>query len=1014
VRLRFTFFLTFLGLVSLLTLAACGGGGSSSSGGGGGGGGGGAGSGSFTVSLSSTAVTLIQGGAAQTVQVLITAQNGFTGSVSVTANGLPTGVSISPSSLSVAPGVAGTFTFAASSAAGIEQSSGLVAAVSGTLSVNTPLEFSVSGPGVPDPFHMIGGEFSHGFYDQTRKLLFIANAGLNELDVISGADFSLVARVPVAQPWGIDQMADGNTLVIGSDSQQILTVNENTFAVTSHPVPGLGTISGLFYPNVVALANGKVLIIGQEQGIDSSDTLDGGQYVIEWDSSTNRFSQVEPSTEDITWETDHLARSADHKWAIFYGLNSGVSDQLYLYSSDADSFTTIPLSALDPPPQTYFPSGYAMNADGSKIAVAFGGYTGQVTFLDRSFNVLGTTQIPNLLQNARTAVMFTPDDANLLLQYDMPLAIEVVDANNYAALGYYSGVVEPEDNLERLLAVDSSGRAFVGIAGGVLDVELTGPAVPNPANSLPGALCPLPFLWAQPLNVSQVEPISNVPAGTSYYFGGQPAPLISEGPQIAVPASSVAGPVDIECILNGNTSVAAWGFSYGIDPIGVSANLLSPIGTPTVYISGFGFLATPYSPLPSASIGGQAATTVAASGPGEFGSFEVAAVTLPVGTSGASPSFTVSSANGSGSLANVVTYIPSATIVPSSGLLQVLYDTHRNLLYALKATEVDVLNPATLQWQTPFVIPGVGSSASYNTMALSPDGSWLVAVSPNGYAAVINPDNPTHASTVAIPPNNYDQTGSVAITKHDTAIVASITTNSVIDLSTLQVTPISGDRGNLIRASADGSALYGVDLNASSGQVYSIDPATFSVQSPIAFGYIFWSDLAVSSNGSQFAAIGGGGGAAGDLVGFYNSSMNLLNLNVYPLVSPPDDGQVLGSTYSPGGKVLVVPLGDSIEFWDVDSGTLSARLMTPEELNFLVFPEGPAAPQMALDTLGQTIYAISASGLSVMELAEPIDTMPAASWAFNRHPAKWKGTYSGGIAARISAMRKSQRNVKTH
>jgi len=966
--------------------------------------------GTFTVSLSSNAVTLVQGGTAQIVQVSIAGQNGFTGTVSVTASGLPTGVSISPSSLSLTPGASGTFTFAASSSAGIVQTSGMVAAVSGALSVNTALQFYVSGPGVPDPFHMIGGEFSHGFYDQSRQLLFVANLGLNELDVISGTSFSIVARVPVPQPFGIDQMADGNTLVLGSESQQILTVNENTFAVTSYPVPGLGTTSALFYPNVVALANGKVLIIGQEEGIDSSDILDGGQYLIEWDSNTNAFSQVEPTNDDSLWETDHLARSADHKWAVFFAQQTA-APAFYLYSSDADSFTAMPLSALDPPPQTFIASGYAMNADGSKIAVAFGS---QVTFLDNSFNVLGTTQVPGAFQNARTFVTFTPDGTKLLLQYDLPLTIEVLDANSYPALGYYSGVVAPEDNLERLLAVDSSGRAFVGIAGGVLEVDTTAPLVPNPANTSSdpgGALCPSPGYTA-PLNTSQVVSLSEVPAGTSYYFGGQPAPLISQGPQIAIPASLVAGPVDVECMLNGNTSVIGWGFSYGVDPIGVSANLLSPLGTPTVYVSGFGFSSATYSPVPSVMIGSQEATTLAVNGPGQFGSFEQAQVQLPTGTPGSSAGFTVSSPNGSGSLANAVTYIPSANVVPSSGLLQLLYDTHRNLLYALKATEVDVLNPTTLQWQSPFAIPGAGNSASYDFMALSPDGSWLVAVSPNGYAMVLDPDNPSQASTLAIPASPNP---SVAITDHNTAIVIGSYQNVSLDLASLKVTPIAGQTAgplNLVRSSADGSSVYG--LGSSWSQVYSIDPTTFSLKTPIPFALLGWTDLAVSPNGSGFSGISGGGGVAGDVVSFFNPSLNLLNFNVYPVVSPPDDIQVLGSTYSPGGKVLVVPLGDSIEFWDVATGTLVARLMTPEELNFLVFPEGAAAPQMALDAAGQTVFAVSVSGLTVMRLPEPIDTFPRASWAFTRRPVNITSNHSAGIAARLAAMRRSQRNPKPH
>jgi|SRR5450432_630166 len=339
---------------------------------------------SFDVSLTPSTVTLAQG-AAQNVQVLVEAKNGFSGFVSTTVTGLPAGVTVSPSSLSLTPGIAGTFAFTASKTAQIGHVSSVVNGASGTLTANASLRLAISGAAIPDAFRVIGGEFSHGFYDQARQLLFIPNFGLNEVDVVSGADLSVQARVPAPQPFGIDQMADGATLVIGTFAQQILTLDENSLVVISHPVPDLGTLYGLFYPNVVALANGKVLMIGQEPGIDSSDILDGGQYLIEWDSNSGTFSQVEPTTVNIIWETDRLARSADHKWAIF------AADQFYLYSSDADTFTSVPLTTVDPPQDLYGVRGYAMNADGTKMVVVS---AQQATFLDRSLNVLGTDPAP--------------------------------------------------------------------------------------------------------------------------------------------------------------------------------------------------------------------------------------------------------------------------------------------------------------------------------------------------------------------------------------------------------------------------------------------------------------------------------------------------------------------------------------------------------------------------------------------------------------------------------------------
>jgi len=400
----------------------------------------------FAVSLSPTSVTLAQG-ASQTVQVSVAGQNGFSGSVSITVAGMSGGVTVSPTSLSLSPGSSATIAFAASLTAEIAQQAVSVTGISGTLTAGTSLQVTVSGAAVADPFHAIGGALVHGFYDETRQLLFATNPGLNELDVISGQDFSIKARVPVPQPWGIDQMADGKTLVLGTAAEELITVDEDSLSVTQHLYGAIGnSLSTLFFPNVVAMANGKVLVIGQEQGIYSSNILEGGQYLYEWDSNNpSAFVQLEPSGQNLgIVEVDSLARSADHKWAVFS------ADRFYLYSSDTDSLTGIPLSTVNPPQNEFGVRGYALNADGSKIAVAS---ATEVSFFDRSFTFLGSAQLQTAFQTARSAVQFTPDGTRLFLQYALPLWLEEVDATNYASLGVLSGSVDPDnDNLERLLS----------------------------------------------------------------------------------------------------------------------------------------------------------------------------------------------------------------------------------------------------------------------------------------------------------------------------------------------------------------------------------------------------------------------------------------------------------------------------------------------------------------------------------------------------------------------------------
>jgi hypothetical protein len=949
---------------------------------------------SFGVTLFPPTVTLFEGGASQTVQVSVTAQNGFTGMVSVSAAALPTGVTASPTSLSLAPGVPGSFSFSASSAALIAQQTLNVNATSGTLVVNTPLQLTVTGVAVSDPLHWIGGTLVHGFYDETRQLLFVSNPGLNELDVISGQDFSVKARVPLPQPWGIDQMADGNTLVLGTQAQDIVTVNEDSLAVTLNPCTGLDPSNyGLFFPVVVAMANGKVLMSGLEPGVDSDDIYESGYYLYEWDSVANTCSQIEPPAGTLGFEVDSLARSADHKWAIFS------ADKFYLYSSANNTMRTVSVNTVDPPNNEFGVRGYAINADGSEIGVAS---ANQVTFLDNSLSALASTPIPGAFQSSRSAVQFSADGQTLYLQYDMPLEIEEINANSYSVLGYITGdaVILGDNNLERLLTTDAEGRGYTGIGGELRVVNLTQSPVPNPSdgNGPVSPNCP-PLGAVLPLNASQQFQLVDSYTESNVYVGGQPAPILDGGTAIDIPASSIAGPADEECIgAYGDTLGGQAQVTYGVQPLALSANLLPPTGNPTVYLFGFGFSAS-QGETPSVTVGGSSVKVTSLGYTGT--TLQGESIQVPAGTPGESAKVVVSSSVGSGTLAAAATYYAAPTIIPASGLLQLLYDSHRNLLYALKATEVDVLNPVTLQWQSPIVLPQPANPVSYAFMALSPDGSWLVVGSSDAHIVVVDPDQPSQAQLLTS--SLITSLSSLTITEFDKVIVAG-SQAVALDLSSLTFTALPIPGGGLVKSSADGTHVYGIGPSAGFG-VYSIDPSTYAFQT-VGFAYTAngWTDIAVSTDGSQLATVLGPPFAAGDSEGFFNSNLQYLNTNVYPDLSPPDDTSVIGATFSPAGKVLVVPLGDSIEFWNAAQGTLLGRLMTPEELQVWAYPQVAISPLVALDPSGQTIYAVSASGLTVLTLPEPLDKMPAVQWS-SMASGGARSRFQGSLASRMASVR---------
>ncbi len=336
-------------------------------------------------------------------------------------------------------------------------------------------------------------------------------------------------------------------------------------------------------------------------------------------------------------------------------------------------------------------------------------------------------------------------------------------------------------------------------------------------------------------------------------------------------------------------------------------------------------------------------------------------------------------------------------------MLQLLYDSHRSLLYALKATEVDVLNPSDAAMAISHRI-----TSACNGSQLRDNGAksrWIMAGCRvcRFSIVVLDPDQPAQAHLLSS--NHGGPLSSLSITEFNQVILAEPQTVK-LDLSSLTFSALGIFTGSIIKASSDGAHVYGV----SGSEAFSLDPSTYAVQS-VGFNLYTngFTDIAVSPNGSQFAAIYGPPFAAGDIAAFYNSSAQYINANVYPDFSPPDDSSVIGATFSPAGKVLVVPLGDSIEFWSAAQGTLLSRLMTPEELHVWAYPEVAVSPLLALDSVtGQTIYAISSSGLTVLTLPEPLDQMPATQW-----PSAYisGGARSGFQLSLASQMRVTPRKI---
>jgi hypothetical protein len=935
------------------------------------------------------------------VQVQTAPQNGFSGSITLTANGLPSGVTVSPLSLNIAAGSSGTLNFSANAGATPESVKLAINGASGSQHASATLGVDIVQTATPVamPFTITGGYIIKAFYDESRQLLFATNLLLNEVDVLSGKDLSLKARVSIAQPFGIDQMPDGKTLVVGTMTQSFYTINEDTLTTTRYLAPNftqLLSTTVLLVP--VAMANGKVLFMSKDIGVGAADIfVFGAQAIIEWDSATRQFS-MPFYVPYMSLEIDNLKRSADRNWAAFS------ADKFYIYSSAQDSLvsSSVPMSNT-----SFGVRDFAINSTGSEYAVVS---ALSVSFYDSALDLLGTRSLdPTLGFNFEYwNTQFSSDDS--LLYWKLALGgigsiLDVVNTSSFSQVGTVTAQFGTDDLLEPMfLWIDSKERAFFATRGAIVLLDCSSPRSANPYFIRPTGPDPISI----PINQSAAITFTNsgIPLGTSVTFGGQLAPVESNNTNnspvvVQAPASSVAGPVNLVFTQpDGEAMLEPQRFVYGADIAAATSTLVPPIGNPILALYGYGILNGPSTPpkVPIVSIGGQPVTNMAvniyADIPQEL------FLELPNGIPGPAD-IVLTSNTGTSTLKGGITYIPFAAVIPASGLLQLVYDTHRNLLYALQSTQIQVFDPVSLKW-TNTLRPAGSAGVGYIAMAITPDGSQILVLDATANSlTVFNPDDPSQSTSDPLP-STSSGVQNIAVTSTGKAFIGSSHPPLEFDIATHTFKTLSTNTTVELRlfvATADGTHMAAVTNNSGGTvAVWHSSNDTFTAQGLPSFcgiGYcLVWTDLAISPDGNIVAPLAGNQALAGVGVGFFDEQLHFTNRNVYPDLAPPDLPAAQGAIFSSSGLTLLTPLVDSIDFVDTQTGTLRGRLLMPSLLPLL--PGGGGTPGViALNPNQQTIYAISSSGLAVVTLPKVVDQITPPAWPYVAKPAPSAPMFSG-------------------
>ena len=175
----------------------------------------------FTLSVNVASLTLTAGGAAQSETVSAVAFNGFSGTVQVTISGLSKGVTSTPATLSLTPGISQPVNFTATAATPAGTSTVQLTATSGTLSHTASVTLSVNASAAGP-----SGDVAT-YHDDVGRTGLNPNETILTPANVTSSKFGLLSILPV------DGKVDGeplylSNLAVGAQQRNVV------YAVTEH------------------------------------------------------------------------------------------------------------------------------------------------------------------------------------------------------------------------------------------------------------------------------------------------------------------------------------------------------------------------------------------------------------------------------------------------------------------------------------------------------------------------------------------------------------------------------------------------------------------------------------------------------------------------------------------------------------------------------------------------------------------------------------------------------------
>ncbi|MGB2592336.1 MAG: IPT/TIG domain-containing protein [Candidatus Acidiferrum sp.] len=911
-------------------------------------------------------------------QTIVNSNGSVDYDITPSVNGLPAGTTATFSPSVFSPGQSVTVTLNAASTAPVTQNAPVT--LTGTPSAqvaNATTSFLAdvtqppgSLPGNRTDYVSTAGMPYAAAYDSTHNLIFSSNPSWNRVDVISNATpHKIIKSIPVRSPRGLDITQDNSTVWVETASPNIYAIKTGSLQARQYSLPNNSIASsGLpvlpqdvnSYDRLFALADGTLFVF-----FDDAEAEGDGEAGI-WNPVTNQLKVLADGTPSA-WGIP--VRSGDG--TLVYAANATYAPGMEVYSASSQTLSTINSG-------TGYGPVVAVNQDGSRLVLDTGNATGggdAIGLYDRNLNELGA--IPGALPGYGPlggGVVFSSDNKTIYeVNYSLVLTI---DASSLTILGEAPN----SSSNDTPFAVDPTGMVLSGQIYGIASDDSTfyqNYAVNQPPFTAVG---PYTQTYGGPLAGGTVSNVYVFPSLIPDVWFGQTRGSVSLAQDgelsFTSPPSTAAGPVNVKFIYpDGNQGFYPQLFSYSTFPEYAVMSGSSPNGGAPAQVIGYGLPADASGG--TVTVGSNAATIT--STVGQYPPFSpepipsaVLNYTFPQGTPGLAD-LTISTPIGTGTLAKSIYYAKSVGDYSSTDTFTaVLFDATRNQVYLSAGDHIDVFSMTSNQFVTPLQPAAVGGQKEFAGLALTPDGSKLLAADlTDGSLAVINPDSPSSTYAIPIaaagPGINGCEVGPLYVAATSTATneafvsFGSLPAPScpqygpvyIANLQTHAVAPPPQCASGLsVDASADGNYI-GI---GNAPCIYSVQNSTYTL-AQFPYGSTNEFGIAISGDANVIAVNQILGDVNGNMLGSIAQPLALYG-SPYALNPPP---LLLRPRLNAPGSLYYFAYPNYFEIVDVEHAALRMRFSLTETV------QSTASP-LAIDSGGRFVFLITNQGLTVVDL----------------------------------------------